>query len=474
MVKGGLLEMSEELIAKRTEKSKTFRTDKPRTFRVRAYGGPMHYKDAGGNWQDIDLALEDVNPGDPGYAKGYRKKCVKTKIGVYLKPDVSEDNAIAAEYDGAKIGFGLKSVAYLDIASKDYSILSQASTVAPVVGQKDIAWENVLPQVDYKFMWGKARGKIEIVLKQNNLPDPADYGYDPAKTYLVFIEKIETNLKTWIDKEETGDCETEDRLDLKTAAQELKYLLPVGTAIDANGEAVRARHRIVRKGGNTYLLVGIPYSWLKDSQRQWPIVVDPTYQSTTADGYVSCSNADWATCRTAGTGVGASSNGAGSSLGISATPDCLIYHSFFYFDTSAIPGAAGIDSVDLKIYGYLYASSDVSAQKGTQADPLTTADFDAFVGTTGEGDPDGREYGHVAWSLSGWNTISFNQTGKEDIEKDGTTKICCREYTHDYSDSSPSADFLNGLYYAEGSGKEPYLDIEYTEPPTFIPRIIII
>ena len=62
-----------------------------------------------------------------------------------------------------------------------------------------------------------------------------------------------------------------------------------------------------------------------------------------------------------------------------------------------------------------------------------------------------------------WNEINFNQQGIDDINKTGTTKICCREYDHDYLNVSPGtgryrATGLLGATYAS----RPYLTITYS------------
>jgi len=139
--------------------------------------------------------------------------------------------------------------------------------------------------------------------------------------------------------------------------------------------------------------------------------------------------------------------------GISATYGGKTYYgmcrSFFYFDTT---GASSPSAVDLLVYGATNARSDAEAQKGTQADSLSAADYDAFSGT---------EYGHVSWAIGSYNTISFDSTGVNEIVTDGISKICCREYTHDYGDSQPSSGYQNGCYYADetGTDKDPYLEI---------------
>ena len=195
---------------------------------------------------------------------------------------------------------------------------------------------------------------------------------------------------------------------------------------------------------------------------QYPILVDTnTYFSSTSDNSTYLTGTDWTIQGDAtGTAVRVANlhenSSAMDSYYSAKGPTTQIERSFFYFDTSDLGAGATVTAAVLKIYGYLSAGSSVSAQKGTQADPLTTADYNNFTGS---------EYAHVAWAINQYNTITFNAQGKSDVVVDGTTKICCREYTYDYGNTIPDADYANGCYYSdeELTTKDPKLEIDYTE-----------
>lgn len=129
-----------------------------------------------------------------------------------------------------------------------------------------------------------------------------------------------------------------------------------------------------------------------------------------------------------------------------------IGRSFFRFDTSGISGT--ITEVLLKIRGYNSDDFGVIAQKGTQGATLTTADYDAFSGSS---------YAEVAsWSVTGYNTFTFNATGRSEINQSGHTEICCRNSEHDYDDVPVNTtNGNNGCYYSEytGTDHDPYLEI---------------
>lgn len=187
-----------------------------------------------------------------------------------------------------------------------------------------------------------------------------------------------------------------------------------------------------------------------------------TYFSTTADGrIVSMSYVDWDTPHDAETGGGGSYDTEHYSLfsgmrGGQHLGQWKICRVFFYFDTTAVSSPS---AVDLKIYGNGEETANSCAQMGTQADTLTTADFDSFSGSS---------YGQSSgWDNAAYNTISFNGTGVSEINTSGVTKICAREYDHDYLDVDPApTDYMNGLWFAneEGTDKDPYLEITEAGP----------
>lgn len=222
-------------------------------------------------------------------------------------------------------------------------------------------------------------------------------------------------------------------------------------------------HRLIERHNE---LIYIKYP--TESGRDWLLCYKPTfyldntnYYGSTADGYVHHVDSVWDTVHDAGTGSDSSDNDSSYSIAIGAnttinkTVAYNIYRSFYYFDTSEIEGT--VSSCKLYIYGVDNNSGDVSAQEGTQADTLTTADYDACNPNPSTG---GGTFGYnQSWSTSSYNEIEFNALGISKINIDGTTKICCRNYTYDYLDSWVSLVKYAGGYYSEEAGKQPYLDI---------------
>jgi len=201
----------------------------------------------------------------------------------------------------------------------------------------------------------------------------------------------------------------------------------------------------------------------------YPIFIDAsTYYSGTNDGRVKRGSGDgenWSTVRGATAGTEVFSTESYSNYAVQTYVNTNygggteIDRSFFYFNTSDLPDNATIVTATLSLYGYSTAESTVCVQEGTQSDTLTTEDYDAFTG---------NEFGHTtSWTTSGYNNISFNDTGKGKINKTGTTKLCVREYPHDYQNVDPGAtENRCGMYYADNTNTayDPKLVITYSIP----------
>ncbi|WP_406660886.1 hypothetical protein V7O66_13765 [Methanolobus sp. ZRKC3] len=198
-----------------------------------------------------------------------------------------------------------------------------------------------------------------------------------------------------------------------------------------------------------------------DMGRKWlqtanaPFFIDASiHYADTRDGMSYIANAlSWTTIRDQATPSAAFNdivNNGNSAEAKYAAPFYALYRSWFWFDTSAVTGT--VDSVSLFLYGYGLADSDVCAMKSIQDDVLANWTMTAFTGS---------EYGHVTWALSQYNEIVFNSTGISDINTSGDTKVCIREYTHDYLNSSPTTRYANGCYYSDNTGTDydPYLEI---------------
>lgn len=432
----------EEIKSLRTERNKVFNLGGNKC-RLVCHCKPIHYKSKGKNsWDEINLDFQDDNKGN--------FITDKNKISIGFRKDKKLYKYFGARYD--------------------YEHQFE-STI------KEIVLDNVEQVKSDKFIGIQKKSKVEIDLQINSeieivnkINEVSLVNFvkvnNPIEDFKLVEELHLKGLKC--SNKKTGKKYVVDkfgRFNFIDENGELKFWINKPFFIDNTEETSQNIIHTLEEIDGKLIYTKTPIKEGRDDLvlAIYPILIDTnTYYSTTADGYVEhTGTTSWAATRSDATGDSAVSNGLNYSAAMyarhqSKASDWTIVRSFFYFDTQDLPDEATITGAVLKLYGITNADSDVSAQKGTQAASLTTADFDSFSGS---------EYGHVTWGIV-YKSITFNATGKSEIVKDGTTKICCREYTHDYSDSAPSdTTYSNGCYYADKADitYDPKLEIDYTE-----------
>jgi len=458
-----------EIVSERTETNKVFNLGNNKR-RLICYASPIHYKNKKGKWDDIELKLED---------DGEKFRCDKNKVKFEIKKNKKIAKHIRLKYDNArqfestflKIKIdGIENITGEEYESTsketDKKIVNSLPSGIRVIDSLDaVSYRNyieidepienfrIVEELNFKGM--RCRNKKE------------DNRYIPDKyERFNFVDKNK-NLLFSIDRPFFIDNSGIKNIDV------------IHTLEEINGRLIYTKYP-TRKGQDDLVLAS------------YPILIDTTtFYSKTADGYVSQTRViGWDGCHDAADG---SFSDNASDYNISAMyashesnklESTAITRSFFYFDTSTLGAGATISQAILKIYGYADANSKVSAQKGTQATPLTYIDYDACdvdhvtehkygVFEENSGDGDGN------WNTGKYNILNIDGStdcpgggtcddGRNDIDVTGTTKICCREYTYDYLDVQPAGSFKNGCYYANESdiNKRPKLEIDYVKGTT--------
>lgn len=137
-----------------------------------------------------------------------------------------------------------------------------------------------------------------------------------------------------------------------------------------------------------------------------------------------------------------------------------IFRSFVYFDTSAIPALATIDSaaLSLKLIHDFSNTTDfnVTIQSGMPTyphDPLVTGDF---YYNWYSGDGGSRNTTELGADETYWN-ITMSETGLTYIQQGGTTKLCLR-----------SSDDINSIAPANGSSSVCFHTLDSGDGPAIL------
>jgi len=268
---------------------------------------------------------------------------------------------------------------------------------------------------------------------------------------------------------------------------ELKFWIKSPYFVDASGERSNNIIATLSEIGGRLFYTKIPTKRGKDDLllAQYPILIDTNvYYSSTSDGWINRTNgyADppeenntWQADHDAAIGDDGADDDAFHAQAMMAENHfdgkafiTRIVRTFLCFDTSDLDGET-ITSATLKLFEESGATEVVSAQEGTQTDPLD------FVGYTDYDEFTGTEFGHATMPADDYCSISFNTLGKSKINKTGTTKICCREYVFDYSDADPlDGVYVVGIFFSDedGTTKDPKLEVDI-EGGAYRRRVIV-
>jgi len=215
--------------------------------------------------------------------------------------------------------------------------------------------------------------------------------------------------------------------------------------------------------GNDWLLTQTP-----------PYYIDAdTYLNDSRDGWVGYTaiHADqqtsWDNCHDATTGSTTDDAGTDYFDAVEAVQSqpkdwqTNITRSFFYYSTEAITaGSTIVWASGVFIFDETVGGATVGFQEGTQATPLTTADYDAFtgdeIGTRGDtlGAGGTEQQMDIGFYNSGFSWIKMGAGA--------TTKICMREAPHDIEDTQTGPfDYDAPFYYSEGTSHQS-IKVEWT------------
>ncbi len=292
----------EELLDRRTVKSKTFATDKPGELRTEFYDAPVNFKDPQGRWFAIDDTLGASKDGRRGNAANVFDLSVA---------DSSTDKAVArlAIDDKHSVGFALDG----------------AAKVKGKADQRSVTYPKVHKDTDMRLTSRPTGVKEDLVLASGAAPD--------RFVFPLELKGLTASLN------ETGDVVYRDEAGVERART------PHGFMTDANidprsGEApmsLGVAYALIPSDKGTALEVRLDRAWLDDPARAWPVTVDPQLVAWAGndDTYVM-SGFHRDNSYDAELKVG--TYDGGSHVG----------RSYIHFDTAALAGA-GISSADLKV-----------------------------------------------------------------------------------------------------------------------------
>lgn len=190
-----------------------------------------------------------------------------------------------------------------------------------------------------------------------------------------------------------------------------------------------------------------------------------TVESSTADGRLLRTSTNYATAR-GGSSAGSVSVGSGAAqIGQQLNAGSYTcYETFLDFDTSAIPDAATITAVTLRLYGSADSSTTDFTIEAREYDWGATLETGDWIGGANLGDYTLLgSLSTVGFSTSGYNTFAEESTNFQTaINKTGVTRIVLCSSRHRVGNTPSGTEFVTIVTADGSSGQRPELEVTYT------------
>ena len=233
----------DEVVAERTETTRTFETDLPGVWLTQQYAAPVHVETAAG-FEPIDPTLEPS-------ADGYENILDSVDVSVADSAD-SEALGSLTLASGASVAFSLE----------------DASSVPASVDGSVAEYEDALEGVD--VVLESMPGGLKEVLVLASPEAPTEFVFD------LTVDGLEAGV------------EQDGSVVLRTPAGVVKVVIPPGFMVDAEGVTSTGVTYALTPDGSR-LVVTVDEAWLADPARVFPVAVDPSLSlvADADDTYVS-------------------------------------------------------------------------------------------------------------------------------------------------------------------------------------------
>lgn len=229
------------------------------TYLAAQYNYPVHTKDTNGEWQDIDNSLSDS--GSEFSNSNARIKFVKK---------INGSSELFALHDGnTKLTMSLLGAKKGTVGEVTNGQDTEADTKLQKMMNLEklsskVIYRDVLDGVDLEYVAYSMNVKENIIVKERK--DSYSYSFE------LKLNGLTPTLT------ESGDIEIRD------GEGAVKYVIPAPVVFDASGEYAPSglsAYTLTHNNGHKYTLtVTVDSAWMNDSERAFPVTVDPTVEGT--------------------------------------------------------------------------------------------------------------------------------------------------------------------------------------------------
>lgn len=236
--------------------------------------------------------------------------------------------------------------------------------------------------------------------------------------------------------------------------------------VDAAGEVFSARWYARKEGSRQFLLTGVPLAWLAGAA--YPVVLDPDYAATAADGQVYGNNSTYATARS--TSIGRWTETGADRLGqtYTAKSGYFCYRCYLKFDTSSIPSGSTVTQANLTLVATTDGSTTdfdvvIIKQDWSGQDPITTGNMETAYDDCLGGTPDDNIWRNTSGMSINTQYISGNLATNW-VTVAGSTYYSLISSRDQGGNAAAASEYIL-IAFSENatSTYRPFLTVTYTE-----------
>jgi len=179
-------------------------------------------------------------------------------------------------------------VGWYDINSKNWGAMQSVQASNAIVNGNSITYPNSFYGINISYTYWKRELKEVVTISEDtktyiqnnypNIPSPETKWFVVANRLKLINVNMTKNGQNVIE-----NSTIEGGLEFSDIADDLKFFFPLGWAWDSdknesceldNTSCFDVKWRIIKQGGNWYVLYGIPLNWFQN--KTFPIYIDPT------------------------------------------------------------------------------------------------------------------------------------------------------------------------------------------------------
>ena len=230
------------------------------------------------NWQPTVGSIQSLL--DPTY----QYQALQGHYQVKFARDLNANYPISYTVNGRTLHLGLRYLAFYDKSNGTLQPFSYTNLHSPTLQGNKVTYPDAFSGIDVRYVYTKGAFQQNIIVKYANiLPQPTQYQMNPDSAYLVSVTEIDDSQFPYVVKDYQGNTlqadsilsgEGKDFYFMDTTKRKIIYQFAQSEAFDSQSQThpLAMYKHIVRQGEHTYLVEGVPYSWLQSAQ--YPVTLD--------------------------------------------------------------------------------------------------------------------------------------------------------------------------------------------------------